>query len=144
MTDSSQSSEKLAAFSLAWTQSWASAINATDGFAALSHGWEGVICLSPLAQEEATPSLFASIELSSGMCSEPLSSDQAPPSPRLHLVADLGVWESVLEGRSDPILAITLGRIKLHSGSLADVVKYRSAALAMIVAAQTIPTTFSE
>jgi putative sterol carrier protein len=128
-------------FSPEWAALYHEAINQNASYLAASQKWEeGQVALVMTAPTEKAVLL----DLWHGVCRSATAVDvaQATESATFVISGEQGVWQQVLSGKLQPLLAIMSGKLKLTKGSIGRLLPYTKAANELVLSAQTVPTDF--
>lgn len=134
----------LMAFTTAWAAAWAHHLNASAAYRLAAATWEGGVILE-VADGANEPETAVYLDLWHGTCRAgrvATAADRA--SARYILRGSRGVWQHVLSGRSQPIMAVMTGKLRLMRGDLAGLLPYAGAAKELLGTASTIATTFPD
>lgn len=134
----------LTAFTDAWAAAWAEHLNASAAYRLAAATWEGGVVLE-VADGTAEPEAAVYLDLWHGACRAGRVATAADrTAARYVLRGTRGAWQQVLTGRSQPILAIMTGKLRLVRGDLASLLPYAGAAKEFLSTAGTIKTTFPD
>ena len=132
-------------FTAEWTAAFVQAINASAEYRAAARGWNDTLAL----RLEATPTLgyhadtVIVLALADGRCGSGVVMHGGEADAPITLRGDYAAWKDVFLGGIDPIGAVLRGRLAVE-GSLITLVRHARAAVALVAAARTVPTTFSD
>ena len=132
-------------FSPAWAGAWQDALNASEAYRKAAATWEGAVALvmHPDATVGVTARQAVWLDLWHGRCREArLASDDDLATAAYVIEAQAGVWRDLLHGKSSPITALMLGKLRLTRGSLAALLPFAGAANELVGAAIAIHSIF--
>ncbi len=131
-------------FTQAWTDAFVHAINADATYKTAGAGWTWPLALVlAAAPAHGYPEDVAvELELSGGACHAARLVAGQHSSCDYVLRGDYDTWKSVVTGQTDPVVAVTLGKLKLVKGSLTTLMLQTKAAKALVACAQAVPTEF--
>ena len=134
-------------FTDAWAQLWNDSINANENYKKAAEKWEGAIALvMTLNLEMGIPEERAVIaDLWHGDCrgAKAAGEDDLGDTPYL-IKAEPAAWKSVLAGKTDPIVGLMGGKLKLAKGSLFALLPYAKAAKELVKSAIDVDTSFPD
>jgi putative sterol carrier protein len=130
-----------------WSKLWCEQINANEDYKKAAAKWEGAIGLIMTVDPDMgiTEERAVVADLWHGDCrggSAP-SGEELDEAPFL-IKATPAVWKNVLAGRTDPIVGLMGGKLKLAKGGLFALLPYAKAAKQLVVSAGNVDTTFPE
>jgi putative sterol carrier protein len=134
-------------FTEAWAQLWNDSINANQDYKKAATKWEGAIALVMTADAAMgiTKERVVIADLWHGDCRHAKAATTAELDDTPYLItADPAVWKSVLAGRTDPIVGLVGGKLKLARGSLFALLPYAKAAKELVRSAIDVDTTFPD
>ena len=134
-------------FTEAWAQLWNNSINANQDYKKAATKWEGAIALVMTADAAMgiTKERVVIADLWHGDCRHAKTATTAELDDTPYLItADPAVWKSVLAGRTDPIVGLVGGKLKLARGSLFALLPYAKAAKELVRSAIDVDTTFPD
>jgi len=132
-------------FSEAWAQAWGEQMRCSSAYRGAAAKWEGAVVLVM----EADAGLGVPVERA--VCADLWHGDcrrsgEASPAERAQaavvLVAGARTWRDVLEGRTDPVVGLMSGALRLERGSIAALFPFTSAAREMVAAARQVEASF--
>lgn len=123
-------------FSQKWMDSWKHEINESD-YKSFSQGWNEPIIIKanpPGSIKEHVNGFY--LELNDGYCNDVrYSTSEDENNTDVVLVADLKVWNQVIQSRKDPLFMLMMGKLKLEKGSLSRLSTYSKSARLLLEAA---------
>ncbi|GGP21554.1 Fis family transcriptional regulator [Thermocladium modestius] len=126
-----------------WVSRYCSELSASEEYNKAGKGWKDPILFK--VEEEAGLSLELSafvLNLMDGKClSVEFPVDAAKASAPFTIQATYDNWKKVIEGKINPTQAMLMGQLKVK-GNMALLLRYSTAAIAMVKAAQRVPTQF--
>ena len=132
-----------------FTQSWAdalrAAINTDAAYRAAATNWTWPVALVLDAAPELGYADAAAVEfdLHRGTCTSVRVLTPSAITAPFVLRASYAVWKKVVQGFTDPVMAIALRTIALE-GSLITLMMHAGAAKALVACARTVPTHFPD
>jgi len=132
------------AFSQAWAEAWADALNASEAYRTVAATWEGAVAL---VMHDGTPQSRRAVllDLWHGRCRLARTVDSEHPLDAIYVFEGArAAWRQVLASGASPVLALMTGRIKLVKGELGALLPYAGAAKQLLELAGTVPTCFAE
>jgi putative sterol carrier protein len=134
-------------FTSDWATLWGDAINANTDYKKAATRWEGAIgMIMTVDQEMGIPEERIVIaDLWHGDCRGAVtgSTDDLEDVP-YHIKANPATWKSVLAGKTDPIVGLMGGKLKLSKGSLFALLPYAKAAKELVNSAIAVDTSYPE
>jgi len=130
-----------------WAGLWAEAINENAEYRKAAATWEGAIALH--MTEDAAMGIDADrvvvADLWHGDCrgASAAGPDAFESAPYVIRAAP-EVWKGVLAGRTDPIVGLMGGKLKLAKGGLFKLLPYAKAAKELVASAIEVDTTFPD
>ena len=125
-------------FTEPWARGWAEKLNASEKYRAAARDWHGSICFR-LRDRDPKRERSIFLDLDEGVCRDArLASDEDRESADYVLSARERVWERLIEGRTDPLVALMTGLIRFERGRLMDFAQHTDAAKELMRAAQRI------
>ena len=134
-------------FSEAWANAWCEQINENEDYERAAQKWEGAIVLVMTADPDfgVTEERAVIADLWHGTCRSGHAADaEAHAASPYVITATPAVWQKVLAGDTDPIVALMGGKLKLTRGSLFKLLPFAKAAKEMVVSATRVDTTFPD
>ncbi len=132
-------------FTQEWAEAWCRAINDNAAYREAASTWEGAVGLVLAAEPGAGVAEERAVvaDLWHGECrgAKAVGGGDLDDVPYV-IRASLAVWRDVLEGRTDPIVGLMGGKLKLQKGSLFKLLPYARAAKEMVASAQRVETEF--
>lgn len=131
-------------FSPAWADAFRDAINASAEYRAAAAGWTWPLALSLAATPERgfPEDIAVELDLDRGTCTGVRLKTGEKATTDFVLRGDYDAWASVVAGNVDPVVAVTMGKLKLVQGSLTTLMLNTKAAKALVACAQQVPTDF--
>jgi putative sterol carrier protein len=131
-------------FSSEWAHAFRDAINASAEYRTAATGWTWPLALSLSASpDRGYPSDIAvELDLDRGTCTAVRVKTDEKATTDFVLRGDYEAWQSVVQGNVDPVVAVTMGKLKLVQGSLTTLMLNTKAAKALVACAQQVPTDF--
>jgi putative sterol carrier protein len=130
-----------------WAQSWSDQINANANYKQAAAKWEGAIAMvmTPDGDMGIPEERIVVADLWHGDCrgAQAVASNQLDEVPYL-IKATPANWKSVLSGKTDPIVGLMGGKLKLAKGSLFALLPYAKAAKELVNSAMAVDTSFPE
>ena len=80
------------------------------------------------------------VDLAAGICLTASAIAPADVSAPFVLSADLDTWKDIVDGGSDPLTAVAIGKVKLTRGSLGTLMVHSRGARALLASAKAIDT----
>ncbi len=134
-------------FTAAWADLWSDAINANANYKAAATKWEGAIgMIMTVDGDMGIPEERIVIaDLWHGDCRGAATATQAElDEAPYHIKSNPTTWKSVLAGKTDPIVGLMGGKLKLSKGSLFALLPYAKAAKELVNSAIDVDTTYPE
>ncbi len=134
-------------FTNEWARLWHDSINANPDYKKAAERWEGAIGLVMTADSAmGIPEDRAVIaDLWHGDCRGAQAAPQEDLGDTPYLItATPAAWKGVLAGKTDPIVGLMGGKLKLAKGSLFSLLPYARAAKELVRSAIDVDTTFPE
>ena len=132
-------------FTDAWAREWAQKINDNESYRKAATKWEGALALvmTPDPDMGITEERTVVADLWHGDCrgGKAASGGELDDIPFL-ISATPSVWKLVLAGKTDPIVGLMGGKLKLARGSLFSLIPYAKAAKELVVSAGRVATSF--
>lgn len=131
-------------FTPEWASAFRDAINANADYraAAASWTWPLALSLSADATRGFPQDVAIELDLSRGTCGDVRVKVGEKATTDFVLRGDYDAWRSVVGGHLDPVVAVTMGKLKLVQGSLTTLMLQTKAAKALVACAQGVPTDF--
>ena len=132
-------------FTLAWAQAWAGQLNRNPHYRSAAQKWEWPLIL--ILEKDPAHGLPENreiyLDLWHGECREarPAEGNDLQEAPYI-ISAPLPVWQEILAGQADPMMALTRGRLKLRKGNLLKLARYTQAAKQLLASAVQVETAF--
>lgn len=130
-----------------WAQLWAEQINANDDYRKAAEKWEGAIGLVMTQDSDMgiPDERIVIADLWHGECrgASAGSSDALDEVPYL-IKSNPSSWKNVLAGKTDPIVGLMGGKLKLARGSMFALLPYAKAAKELVRSAIGVDTSFPD
>ena len=130
-----------------WADLWSDAINANAAYKKAATKWEGAIgMIMTVDGDMGIPEeRIVVADLWHGDCrgaavATAAELDEAP----YHIKANPATWKSVLAGKTDPIVGLMGGKLKLSKGSLFALLPYAKAAKELVNSAIAVDTSYPD
>lgn len=134
----------LIAFTDAWATAWAEHLNASAAYREAAATWEGGVVLE-VAEGAGEPEAAVYLDLWHGACRAGRVATAADhEAARYVLRGSRAAWQQVLAGKSQPIMAVMTGKLRLVRGDLAGLLPYAGAAKELLSTASAFETTFPD
>lgn len=121
-----------------WAEAWADELNSSEAYRSAATDWQGSICFRMKARDPHNEhSIF--LDLRGGHCDAArIATEEDFRQARFVLSARRRVWKRLVEGQSDPLVALMTGLIRFERGSLREFANQGKAAQELMRAAQRI------
>ena len=134
-------------FTDAWAQQWNDSINDNERYKKAATKWEGAIALQMMPDTDMgiPEERIVIADLWHGDCrgARAASAPDLEGAPYL-IKANPSTWKSVLSGKTDPIVGLMGGKLKLAKGSLFALLPFAKAAKELVQSAINVDTEFPE
>jgi len=130
-----------------WATLWSDSINANGDYKKAATRWEGAIgMLMTVDPAMGIPhERIVIADLWHGDCRGAKSATAAELEDTPYLItAEPAAWKSVLAGKTDPIVGLMGGKLKLAKGSLFALLPYAKAAKELVRSAIDVETSFPD
>ncbi|MDX2436302.1 MAG: Fis family transcriptional regulator [Acidobacteriota bacterium] len=130
-----------------WASLWNDSINANSDYKKAATKWEGAIAMLMTADPAMgiSEDRVVIADLWHGDCRGAKTAEAADLENAPYLItAEAVAWKSVLAGKTDPIVGLMGGKLKLAKGSLFALLPYAKAAKELVRSAIDVDTTFPE
>jgi putative sterol carrier protein len=130
-----------------WAQLWSDSINANENYKKAATKRQGAIAMvmTPDADMGIPEERMVIADLWHGDCRNAKAADVAELEDAPYLIkAEPVAWKSVLAGKTDPIVGLMGGKLKLAKGSLFALLPYAKAAKELVRSAIDVDTSFPE
>jgi putative sterol carrier protein len=130
-----------------WAQLWSDRINANEDYKKAATKWEGAIAMvmTPDADMGIPEERIVIADLWHGDCRNAKAASAAELEEAPYLIqAEPEAWKKVLAGKTDPIVGLMGGKLKLAKGSLFALLPYAKAAKELVRSAIDVETSFPE
>ena len=134
-------------FTEAWAQLWNDSINENEDYKKAATKWEGAIgmVMTPDPDMGVPEERIVIADLWHGDCRNAKAADAADLEDTPYLIkAEPAAWKSVLAGKTDPIVGLMGGKLKLAKGSLFALLPYAKAAKELVRSAIDVDTSFPD
>ena len=134
-------------FTSDWADLWADAINANADYKKAATKWEGAIgMIMTVDGDMGIPEERIVIaDLWHGDCRGAATAPRAKlDDAPYHIKANPTTWKSVLAGKTDPIVGLMGGKLKLSKGSLFALLPYAKAAKELVNSAIAVDTNYPD
>ena len=132
------------AFSQAWAEAWADALNRSEAYRTAAAEWEGAVALV-MSDGAAESRRAVLLDLWHGECRWARTADSEDLAEAVYVFeGDSVAWRQILGAGSSPVMALMNGRIKLSKGELGKLLPYAAAAKQLLELAGRVPTCFAE
>jgi len=130
-----------------WAQLWNDSINANEDYKKAATKWEGAIgmVMTPDPAMGIPEERIVIADLWHGDCRNAKAGGAADIEDTPYLIrAEPAAWRNVLAGKTDPIVGLMGGKLKLAKGSLFALLPYAKAAKELVRSAIDVDTSFPE
>lgn len=135
-----------------WLRAWVGEIDRSDSYRQAAATWEGsLIFRLSTSNSKSAESVLAGgmtavfLDLWHGECREArFASSQDQEEADYMLEADLAMWKGLLAGKTQPLMALMTGKLKLVRGSLSSLMPYVQASQELVAAASRVHTVFPD
>jgi len=130
-----------------WAQAWNDSINANDAYKQAASKWEGAIAMvmTPDGDMGIPQERIVVADLWHGDCRGAKVATAAELDEVPYLIrANPENWKSVLAGKTDPIVGLMGGKLKLAKGSLFALLPYAKAAKELVNSAIQVDTSYPD
>lgn len=132
-------------FTDAWAALWSDSINANEDYRKAAATWEGAIgmIMTPDPAMGIDEERIVIADLWHGDCrgAKAATADELDETPYL-ITAEPAAWKNVLAGKTDPIVGLMGGKLKLTKGGLFSLLPYAKAAKELVRSAIDVDTSF--
>ena len=128
-----------------WARCWSDTINANAAYKQAAARWEGAIAMvmSPDVGMGIPEERVVIADLWHGDCRSARAATAGDLADVPYLIkATPANWKSVLSGKTDPIVGLMGGKLKLAKGSLFALIPYAKAAKELVSSAIQVDTAF--
>jgi len=130
-----------------WAREWGDKINGNADYKKAATKWEGAIAMvmTPDGDMGIPEERIVVADLWHGDCrgANAATSDELDQAPYL-IKATPANWKSVLSGKTDPIVGLMGGKLKLAKGSLFALLPYAKAAKELVNSAIAVDTSYPD
>jgi len=134
-------------FTDGWAGLWADSINANQEYRKAAKKWEGAVGLVMSSDPDmgVPEERIVIADLWHGECrgAKAATAEELEDAP-YSIEASPEVWRSVLAGKTDPIVGLMGGKLKLAKGKLFALLPYAKAAKQLVASAIAVDTSFPE
>jgi putative sterol carrier protein len=131
------------AFSAAWAQAWAQALNESSAYREAAAEWEGPVAL--VLDDGPGSRRAVLLDLWHGGCRAAGTADPDDlEAARFVFRGSAAAWRHILVEGGSPVVALLSGRIRLARGDLSALLPYASAARELLSLAGSVPVRFTE
>lgn len=134
-------------FTHEWASLWADSINANQSYKKAAATWEGAIgmIMTPDPAMGIPAERIVIADLWHGDCRGARAATTAEFDETPYLIsAEPAAWRSVLAGKTDPIVGLMGGKLKLAKGGLFALLPYAKAAKELVRSAIDVDTSFPD
>jgi putative sterol carrier protein len=134
-------------FTDAWAQQWNDSINDNEDYKKAASKWEGAIAMQmmPDADMGIPDERVVIADLWHGDCRSARAASAADLEDAPYVIrATPPAWKSVLSGKTDPIVGLMGGKLKLAKGSLFALLPFAKAAKELVRSAMNVETEFPD
>ncbi len=125
-----------------WAKALMTALQGSAGYKDAAKKWEGDLTFIIEPDGNMSEPRYVYLDLWHGECRDAFAmSSLAEKDSEFKLNAPLSTWQEVIEGRLDPIMGITRGRLKVK-GPMLKIIKSPKAALELVKCAGGLGTVF--
>ena len=128
-----------------WAQLWNDSINANQDYKKAAEKWEGAIAMvmTPDPEMGVLEERIVIADLWHGDCrgAKAMSENELEDAPYV-IKAEPAVWKRVLGRKTDPIVGLMGGKLKLAKGSLFALLPYAKAAKELVKSAIDVDTSY--
>lgn len=132
-------------FDADWADAWCAAIESSEAYRRDGAAWSSPLAVVITADPELgwPEERAVGLDLDGGCCrgARPVDGDTLADTPVV-IEGPPAVWARLLAGKLEPMLALTLGKLKLRRGSLAMLLPHARGARELLATARTVPTHF--
>jgi putative sterol carrier protein len=134
-------------FTSDWAELWSDAINANADYKKAAAKWEGAIGLIMTVDGDmGIPEeriVVADLWHGNSRGANAVTAKEIEEVPYL-IKANPATWKNVLAGKTDPIVGLMGGKLKLAKGSLFALLPYAKAAKELVASAISVDTSFPD
>jgi putative sterol carrier protein len=130
-----------------WAQLWSDSINANEDYRKAATKWEGAIAMVMTQDDDMgiPEERIVIADLWHGDCRGAKAASTAELEEAPYLIkAEPAAWKSVLAGKTDPIVGLMGGKLKLAKGSLFALLPYAKAAKELVRSAIEVDTSYPD
>ncbi len=125
-----------------WVEEYCRRLSSSEEYNKTGQGWKDPILFKVIDAEEKNivPGSFI-LYLKDGKCEKCEIIEKGEKDAPFVLSATFANWQKIIDGKINPTQAMLTGQMKVK-GNMALLLRYASAATAMVKVAQTIPTEY--
>ena len=130
-----------------WAQLWNDSINSNEEYKKAATKWEGAIGMVMTADADMgiSEERIVIADLWHGDCRNAKAAAHSDLEDTPYLIkANPAAWKSVLGGKTDPIVGLMGGKLKLAKGSLFALLPYAKAAKELVQSAISVDTSYPD
>ncbi len=130
-----------------WAQLWSESINENSAYREAAAKWEGAIALvmTPDGDMGVPEQRTVVADLWHGESRGATAEESGPGDEVPYVIqASPATWKNVLSGKTDPIVGLMGGKLKLAKGSLFALLPYAKAAKELVRSAREVDTSYPE
>ncbi len=136
-----KSTMSLEIFSDAWAESWKDHLNTNSKYREAAKNWEWTLALVMEIEGEAANCLF--LDLWHGQCKDIRICQSGDTEQADYIITGKKKdWKDIFDRKTEPMMALIQGKIKLKKGSLLSLSGYTAAAKELLQSAISIPSYF--
>ena len=125
-------------FTEPWARGWAKELNSSEKYQQAAKDWHGSICFR-LRDRDPQKERCIFLDLEEGVCRDArVATAEDRETAHYVLSAKERVWNRLVDGKTDPLVALMTGLIKFERGRLMDFAQHTDAAKELMLAAQRI------
>jgi putative sterol carrier protein len=130
-----------------WAEIWSQKINGNQAYRDAATKWEGAVALIMTPDESMgiPAERFVVADLWHGECRGATAGVKAELEEAPYKIqAGPAAWKDVLAGKTDPIVGLTIGKLKLVRGGMFALLPYAKAAKELVASAIAVETDYPE
>ena len=134
-------------FSDEWAQAWSDKINENQEYKKAAAKWEGAIALHMTSDASMgiPEDRIVIADLWHGDSRSAIAASEAQLEDAPYVIrSSPEIWKNVLAGKTDPIVGLMGGKLKLAKGGLFKLLPYAKAAKELVASAIDVDTSFPE
>ncbi|MCC7052459.1 MAG: SCP2 sterol-binding domain-containing protein [Gemmatimonadaceae bacterium] len=128
------------AFSPAWADALRDAVNSDEAFREAGRKWTNPVALIVTAHAARPDGVAVQVDLEAGTCTAAAALRPDDVTAPFVLSASLETWREIMEGETDPIAAVSRGRVAVTRGSLSLLMLSAGTARALLASTRKIDT----